>query len=325
MLRLVTISALTPIFCWFHPIAFQCTSFPFLHRSRRHAVRMPRFCCRSIVPFTRASQRDVSALARSLLRVARGLGCPASARSGSTHVSFETYTATRATTMRRALVHARAVGGVFGRAKEALATEAVQESVASYHAGASSNEHVGMRGTTVLCVRKGDQVVMMADGQVTLGSEILKPNVRKVRRIGDNVIGGFAGATADAFTLFERLEHKLDEHPGQLTRAAVELAKLWRTDKFLRRLDAVMVVADKTQSLQITGNGDVLEPHDGVIGIGSGGSYAVSAARALIDVPDMDALQIAKKAMKVAADICIYTNHNFVTETIGVTPEAEKN
>lgn len=226
--------------------------------------------------------------------------------------------------MRRALTHARAAGGVLGRAKEALATDAVQGSAASYHADAPSNEHVGMRGTTVLCVRKDDQVVMMADGQVTLGSEILKPNVRKVRRIGDGVIGGFAGATADAFTLFERLEHKLEEHPGQLTRAAVELAKLWRTDKFLRRLDAVMVVADKQQSLQITGNGDVLEPHDGVIGIGSGGSYAVSAARALIDVPNMDALQIAKKAMKVAADICIYTNHNFVTETIGVAPEGEK-
>eukprot|EP00245_Coleochaete_scutata_P004449 TRINITY_DN1707_c0_g1_i1.p1 TRINITY_DN1707_c0_g1~~TRINITY_DN1707_c0_g1_i1.p1 ORF type:complete len:273 (-),score=58.07 TRINITY_DN1707_c0_g1_i1:302-1120(-) len=176
----------------------------------------------------------------------------------------------------------------------------------------------GMLGTTVLCVRKGDKVVVIADGQVTMGNEIIKPNVRKVRRLGDNVIGGFAGATADAFTLFERLEAKLEEHPGQLTRAAVELAKAWRTDKFLRRLDAVMVVADADISLTITGNGDVLEPYDGVIGIGSGGSYASSAARALIDLPYMDAETIARKAMKIAADSCIYTNHNFVMEEIGI-------
>ncbi|GBG59064.1 hypothetical protein CBR_g24408 [Chara braunii] len=173
-----------------------------------------------------------------------------------------------------------------------------------------------MMGTTVLCVRKDGKVVIVADGQVTVGSEIIKPNVRKVRRIGDNVIGGFAGATADAFTLFERLEAKLDEHPGQLTRAAVELAKAWRTDKYLRRLDAVMVVADPDLSLTITGNGDVLEPHDGIIGIGSGGSLALAAARALIDVVDMDAESIARKAMKIAADTCIYTNHNFTIETI---------
>ena len=173
-------------------------------------------------------------------------------------------------------------------------------------------------GTTVLCVRKGDEVVVMADGQVTMGAEVVKPNVRKVRRIGagGNVIGGFAGATADAFTLFERLETKLEEHPGQLTRAAVELAKAWRTDKYLRRLDAVMVVADSEQSLQITGGGDVLEPHDGIIGIGSGGSYALSAARALADVPGMDAMAIAKKSMGIAADLCIYTNHNFTVETL---------
>ncbi|KAK9844015.1 hypothetical protein WJX81_001960 [Elliptochloris bilobata] len=173
------------------------------------------------------------------------------------------------------------------------------------------------RSTTVLCVRKGDEVVIMADGQVTKGSEIVKPNVRKVRKIGDGkAIGGFAGATADAFTLFERLEMQLEAHPGQLTRAAVELAKLWRTDKYLRRLDAVMVVADSKQSLTITGNGDVLEPHDGVIAIGSGGGYALAAARALIDLPDHSAMAIAEKAMTIAADVCIYTNHNFTTEAL---------
>ncbi|KAH7429541.1 hypothetical protein KP509_09G055100 [Ceratopteris richardii] len=174
----------------------------------------------------------------------------------------------------------------------------------------------GMLGTTVLCVRKGPTVVIIADGQVTLGSQVVKPNVRKVRRIGDNVIGGFAGATADALTLFERLENRLEDHSGQLTRAAVELAKQWRTDKFLRRLDAVMVVADSDISLTITGNGDVLEPHDGVVGIGSGGPYAIAAARALIDLPGMDAETIALRAMKIAADNCIYTNHNFVMERI---------
>ncbi|KAH8954046.1 hypothetical protein BDL97_08G059300 [Sphagnum fallax] len=174
----------------------------------------------------------------------------------------------------------------------------------------------GMLGTTVLCVRKGANVVMIGDGQVTQGAEIIKPNVRKVRRLGANVIGGFAGATADSFTLFERLETKLEEHSGQLTRAAVELAKAWRSDKFLRRLDAVMVVADAEVSLTITGNGDVLEPYDGVIGIGSGGSYALAAARALLDLPDMDAETIARKAMKIAADCCIYTNHNFTIERI---------
>ncbi|GAQ77748.1 hypothetical protein KFL_000030270 [Klebsormidium nitens] len=179
-----------------------------------------------------------------------------------------------------------------------------------------------VRHTTVLCVRKDNTVVIMADGQVTLGSQIIKPNVKKVRRIADGVIGGFAGTTADAFTLFERLENKLDENQGQvrtlfsLIRAAVDLAKAWRTDKYLRKLDAVMVVADKDVSLTITGNGDVLEPHDGVIGIGSGGPYALSAARALIDIPGMDAEAIARKSMTIAADVCIYTNHNFVTETI---------
>mmetsp|Transcript_21592 Transcript_21592/g.47398 ORF Transcript_21592/g.47398 Transcript_21592/m.47398 type:complete len:245 (+) Transcript_21592:115-849(+) len=174
-----------------------------------------------------------------------------------------------------------------------------------------------MYGTTVLCVRKDKQVVIVADGQVTRGSEIVKPNVKKCRTVQDGaVIGAFAGATADAFTLFDRLEAKLEEHPGQLTRAAVELAKNWRNDKYLRKLDAVMIVADEEVALTITGGGDVLEPHDDIIGIGSGGPYALAAARALIDVPGLSALDVAKKAMKVAADICIYTNHNFTLETI---------
>ncbi|KAL6783715.1 HSLV1 [Auxenochlorella protothecoides x Auxenochlorella symbiontica] len=151
------------------------------------------------------------------------------------------------------------------------------------------------------------------DGQVTMGGTVVKPNVRKTRKIGEHAVGGFAGATADAFTLFERLEGKLEEHTGQLTRAAVELAKMWRMDKYLRRLDAALVVADKNQSLQITGTGDVLEPHDGIISIGSGSPYALAAARALIDVPGMDALTIAQKAMRIAADACIYTNHNTST------------
>eukprot|EP00899_Mesostigma_viride_P001886 jgi/Mesvir1/11699/Mv00090-RA.1 len=182
-----------------------------------------------------------------------------------------------------------------------------------------SNMHgtAGFIGTTVLCVRKNGQVVMMADGQVTRGNEIIKPNVCKLRRIGKDVIGAFAGATADAFTLFERLEMKLEEHPGQLMRSAVELAKAWRADKFLRRLDATMVVADAQHSLTITGDGDVLEPHDGIIGIGSGGSFAVAAARALIDVPGMEAEEIVKKSMNIAADMCIYTNHNFVSMKLG--------
>lgn len=171
--------------------------------------------------------------------------------------------------------------------------------------------------TTVLCIRKDGEVVIMADGQVTLGSQVVKPNVNKLRRVNDSVIGGFAGATTDAITLFERLESRLEAHPGQLKRAAVELSKAWRTDKYLRRLDAVMVVADHAISLQVTGNGDVLEPHDGIIAIGSGGNFALAAARALIDVPGMDAETIARKAMNIAADCCIYTNHNFRMEKLG--------
>ena len=171
-------------------------------------------------------------------------------------------------------------------------------------------------GTTILAVRKGGRVVIAGDGQVSLGQTVIKSNARKVRRLGDgSVIAGFAGATADAFTLFERLEQKLERFPGQLTRAAVELAKDWRTDRYLRRLEAMMAVADKDASLVLTGTGDVLEPSDGLIGIGSGGNYALSAARALIDM-DMDAEAIARKAMKIAADICVYTNENLTVESL---------
>lgn len=180
-----------------------------------------------------------------------------------------------------------------------------------------SRAHDGVRATTVLCIRKNGVTTIMADGQVTMGSEIVKPNVKKVRVIEPGVVGGFAGATADAFTLFDRLEQQLEQHPGQLTRACVELAKQWRTDKFLRKLEATMIVADKESSFQITGSGDVLEPHDGVIGIGSGGSYALAAARALVDVPGMSSFDIAKKAMTIAADTCVYTNHNFTWQIIG--------
>jgi ATP-dependent HslUV protease subunit HslV len=172
-------------------------------------------------------------------------------------------------------------------------------------------------GTTILAVRKNGKVVIAGDGQVSLGSTVIKSNARKVRRLGDgNVIGGFAGATADAFTLFERLEAKLEKHPGQLTRACVELAKDWRTDRYLRRLEAMMVVADKDVSLVLTGTGDVLEPEDGVIGIGSGGNYALSAARALVDIEGLSAEDIARKAMGIAADICVYTNRNVTVESL---------
>tara|TARA_B100000427_G_scaffold288903_1_gene264304 strand:- start:452 stop:997 length:546 start_codon:yes stop_codon:yes gene_type:complete len=172
-------------------------------------------------------------------------------------------------------------------------------------------------GTTILCVRKGDNVVLAGDGQVSLGDTVIKANARKVRRLGNGtVIGGFAGATADAFTLFERLEAKLEQYPTQLTRACVELAKDWRTDRYLRRLEAMMAVADKEVSLVLTGTGDVLEPEDGVIGIGSGGNYALAAARALIDRDDMDARAIAEKAMSIAAGICVYTNANLTIEAL---------
>jgi ATP-dependent HslUV protease subunit HslV len=181
----------------------------------------------------------------------------------------------------------------------------------------TSHDPATWYGTTILAVRKNGKVVVAGDGQVTLGNQILKSNARKVRRLSDGkVIGGFAGATADAFTLFERLEAKLEKHPGQLMRACVELAKDWRTDRYLRRLEAMMAVADKDVSLILSGTGDVLEPEDGLIGIGSGGSFALAAARALVDRPDMDADAIARKAMKIAADICIYTNNELVVETL---------
>ncbi len=172
-------------------------------------------------------------------------------------------------------------------------------------------------GTTILSVRKNGRVVVAGDGQVSLGQTVIKSNARKVRRLGDgSILAGFAGATADAFTLFERLEAKLERHPGQLLRAAVELAKDWRTDRYLRRLEAMMAVADREVSLVLTGTGDVLEPEDGLIAIGSGGNYALSAARALIDRDDMDAEAIARKAMSIAADICVYTNRNVTLESL---------
>ena len=172
-------------------------------------------------------------------------------------------------------------------------------------------------GTTILAVRKGGQVVVAGDGQVSLGQTVIKSNARKVRRlVSGAVIAGFAGATADAFTLFERLEAKLEQHGGQLTRACVELAKDWRTDRYLRRLEAMMAVADKNVSLVLTGTGDVLEPEDGLIGIGSGGNYALAAARALIGVDGLDARSIAERAMKVAAGICVYTNENVTIEQL---------
>lgn len=171
-------------------------------------------------------------------------------------------------------------------------------------------------GTTILTLRKNGRVVVAGDGQVSLGSTVIKANARKVRPLGKgDVIGGFAGATADAFTLFERLEAKLDQYPGQLTRACVELAKDWRTDRFLRRLEAMMLVADREKTLVLTGTGDVLEPEHDVMGIGSGGNYALAAARALLDT-DLDAEAIARKAMAIAADICVYTNANIVVETL---------
>lgn len=172
-------------------------------------------------------------------------------------------------------------------------------------------------GTTILCVRKNGKTVIAGDGQVSLGATVIKHTAKKVRRLaGGNIIAGFAGATADAFTLFERLEAKLEKHPGQLTRACVELAKDWRTDRYLRRLEAMMAVADANTSLILSGTGDVLEPEDGIIGIGSGGMYALSAARALKDVEGMDAEAIVRKAMAIAADICVYTNTNITLETL---------
>ncbi|MFV9876091.1 MAG: ATP-dependent protease subunit HslV [Rickettsiales endosymbiont of Dermacentor nuttalli] len=173
-------------------------------------------------------------------------------------------------------------------------------------------------GTTILSVRKDGKVVIAADGQVSIGHTVVKSSANKLRKLANGtILAGFAGATADALTLFERLEAKLEKHPGQLTRVCVELAKDWRTDKYLRKLEAMMIVVDKNVSLILTGNGDVLEPERGVTAIGSGGNYALAAARALIDIKAMTAEKIVNRAMNVAAEICVYTNNNITIETIG--------
>jgi len=175
-------------------------------------------------------------------------------------------------------------------------------------------------GTTILCVRRGNDVVLGGDGQVTLGNTVLKANARKVRRLyKDQVLAGFAGGTADAFTLFERFEAKLEKHQGHLTRAAVELAKDWRTDRILRRLEALLAVADHTTSLILTGQGDVVEPERGLIAIGSGGPYAQAAAQALLDHTELPARAIVEQALQIAADICIYTNRNLSIEALTVS------
>lgn len=178
------------------------------------------------------------------------------------------------------------------------------------------SDNLIMHGTTIVTVRKGGKVVIAGDGQVSLGQTVMKGNARKVRRIGKgNVIAGFAGATADAFTLLERLEKKLEQYPDQLMRASVELAKDWRMDRYLRRLEAMMLVADRNVTLALTGTGDVLEPEEGVMAIGSGGNYALAAARALMDT-DKSAEEIARKAMEIAASICVYTNSNIILESL---------
>ena len=172
-------------------------------------------------------------------------------------------------------------------------------------------------GTTILSVRKGKDVVIVGDGQVSLGNTVMKSSAKKIRKIGDgSIIGGFAGATADAFTLFERLEAKLDKHPKQLTRACVELAKDWRMDKYLRKLEAMMIVVDKDVSLILSGTGDVIEPEDGIVAIGSGGNFALSAARALATQKNIGAEEICRTSMKIASDICVFTNNNLVLEKL---------
>lgn len=174
-----------------------------------------------------------------------------------------------------------------------------------------------IRGTTILSVRRHGKVVIGGDGQVSMGNTVMKGNARKVRRLyKGRVLAGFAGATADAFTLFERFESKLEKHSGHLTRSAVELAKDWRTDRMLRRLEALLVVADKEASLILTGTGDVVEPEDSLMAIGSGGSYAQAAARAMLDTTDLDARDVVEKGLQIAADICVYTNHNLVIEEL---------
>ena len=174
-----------------------------------------------------------------------------------------------------------------------------------------------IRSTTVICVRRGDKVVMAADGQVSLGSTVMKGSAKKIRRLyNDKVLAGFAGSTADAFSLFSRFESKLEQYAGNLSRAAVELAKDWRTDKMLRQLEALLIVADASTTLMLTGTGDVIDPDEGIMTIGSGGSYALAAARALMANTDMGAREIAEKSMKIAADICIYTNDHFTLEEL---------
>lgn len=181
----------------------------------------------------------------------------------------------------------------------------------------TDNSLPSWHGTTILSVRKDGLVTVAGDGQVSFGNTVIKSNAKKVRRLGKgDILAGFAGSTADAFALFERLEAKLEQHPGQLARACVELAKDWRTDRYLRRLEAMMAVVDKDTSLVLTGTGDVLEPENGLIGIGSGGPYALSAARALIDVPGLGSEEIARRAMKIAAEICVFTNENVTVETL---------
>jgi ATP-dependent HslUV protease, peptidase subunit HslV len=178
-------------------------------------------------------------------------------------------------------------------------------------------EKTQLRGTTILCVRKDGQTVVAGDGQVTLGNTVMKAGARKVRRLHDGkIVAGFAGSTADAFTLFEKFEAKLKEYSGNLTRAAVELAKDWRTDRLLRRLEALLVVADAEKMLVLSGSGDVIEPDDPVAAVGSGGAFAQAAARALVAHSALSARQIAEQAMKIAADICIYTNENVVIEEL---------
>lgn len=201
----------------------------------------------------------------------------------------------------------------------------LNENIRGFRASAAqSMGGVTWHGTTILCVRKNGTTVMAGDGQVSQGPTVMKGNAKKVRRIGANILVGFAGSTADALTLMERLEKKLEEHPGQLTRACVELAKLWRTDKYLRRLEAVLLVADKDNIYELTGNGDVLEPENGVMGVGSGGHYAYSAALALIDQDGVEAEEIVRRAMKIAGDICVYTNHSVRLEKIDEASLAKK-
>lgn len=187
----------------------------------------------------------------------------------------------------------------------------------AFRGGQIMAEETTLHGTTILAVRRNGEVVIAGDGQVSFGQTIIKANARKVRQLGEGkVIAGFAGATADAFTLFERLEAKLEQYPNQLTRACVELAKDWRTDRYLRRLEAMMAVADKAVSLTLTGNGDVLEPEDGLIGIGSGGPFALAAARGLVSASELSAEEIARTALGIAADICVYTNNNVTVEKL---------